>query len=150
MPNTDQLANLFTELSQTVTDTRAHQTRNVHTVYTFPGYTKAEWMAKAAELREHILVSNGLTPMPEKTPLNAHVFGRVEREDYSVEKVYFEAYPGFFTTGNLYRPKKKRTVSGNCQSPRTLGQRTLGEQRSRFGARSLYQLCQAGLRHLFL
>ena len=117
MPNTDQLANLFTELSQTVTDTRAYQTRNVHTLYTFPGYTKAEWMAKAVELREHILVSNGLTPMPEKTPLNAHVFGRVEREDYSVEKVYFEAYPGFFTTGNLYRPKGRKGPFPGIVSP---------------------------------
>ena len=105
MSNTDQLANLFTGVSQTVNDPRVHHTRNVHTLYTFPGYTKAEWIEKSAELREHILVSNGLTPMPEKTPLNAHIFGRIEREDYTVEKVYFEAYPGFFTTGNLYRPK---------------------------------------------
>ena len=112
MSNTDQLADLFTGVSQTINDTRLYQTRNVHTLYTFPGYTKAEWMAKAAELREHILVSNGLTPMPEKTPLNAHVFGRVEREDYTVEKVYFEAYPGFFTTGNLYRPKGKGPFPG--------------------------------------
>ena len=73
--------------------------------------------AKAAELREHILVSNGLTPMPEKTPLNAHVFGRIEREDYSVEKVYFEAYPGFFTTGNLYRPKGKKGPFPGIVSP---------------------------------
>ena len=57
-------------------------------------------------------------------------------KDYTVEKVYFEAYPGFFTTGNLYRPKgKKGTVSGNCQPARTLGQRQTGKQRSRFGAR---------------
>ena len=121
MSNTDQhrseLANLFTGVSQTVSDTRLYQTRNVHTVYTFPGYTKAEWTARAAELREHILVSNGLTPMPEKTPLNAHVFGRVEREDYTVEKVYFEAYPGFFTTGNLYRPKGKKGPFPGIVSP---------------------------------
>ena len=117
MSNTDQLADLFTGVSQTINDTRAYQTRNVHTVYTFPGYTKAEWIAKAAELREHILVSNGLTPMPEKTPLNAHVFGRVEREDYTVEKVYFEAYPGFFTTGNLYRPKGEKGPFPGIVSP---------------------------------
>ena len=121
MSNTDQhrgeLANLFTGLSHTVNDTRVYQTRNVNTLYTFPGYTKAEWTAKAAELREHILVSNGLTPMPEKTPLNAHVFGRIEREDYTVEKVYFEAYPGFFTTGNLYRPKGRKGPFPGIVSP---------------------------------
>ena len=117
MSNTNQLANLFTGVSQTVTDPRIYQSRNVHTVYTFPGYTKAEWMEKSAELREHILVSNGLTPMPEKTPLNAHIFGRIEREDYTVEKVYFEAYPGFFTTGNLYRPKGKQGPFPGIVSP---------------------------------
>ena len=121
MSNTDQhrseLADLFTGISQTVNDTRVYQTRNVNTLYTFPGYTKAEWTAKAAELREHILVSNGLTPMPEKTPLNAHVFGRIEREDYTVEKVYFEAYPGFFTTGNLYCPKGRKGPFPGIVSP---------------------------------
>lgn len=117
MSNTNQLANLFTGVAQTVTDPRIYQSRNVHTVYTFPGYTKAEWMEKSAELREHILVSNGLTPMPEKTPLNAHIFGRIEREDYTVEKVYFEAYPGFFTTGNLYRPKGKKGPFPGIVSP---------------------------------
>ncbi len=121
MSNTDQhrseLADLFTGVSQAVSDTRVYQTRNVHTLYTFPGYTKAEWLTKAAELREHILVSNGLTPMPEKTPLNAHVFGRIEREDYTVEKVYFEAYPGFFTTGNLYRPKGRKGPFPGIVSP---------------------------------
>jgi len=47
--------------------------------------------------------------MPTKTPLNAVIHGKIEKEDYSVEKVYFESAPGFFVTGSLYRPKN---VSG--------------------------------------
>ena len=43
--------------------------------------------------------------MPEKTPLNAKVFGRIERDGYSIEKVYFQSYPGFYVGGNLYRPR---------------------------------------------
>ena len=43
--------------------------------------------------------------MPTKTPLNAVIHGKIERPDYTVEKVYFESAPGFFVTGNLYRPK---------------------------------------------
>ena len=121
MSNTEQhrheLAYVFTDPAQTVNDTRVYETRDVHTPYTFPGYTQAEWTAKAEELRGHILVSNGLTPMPEKTPLNAQLFGRIEREDYTVEKVYFEAYPGFFTTGNLYRPKGKTGPFPGIVSP---------------------------------
>jgi dienelactone hydrolase len=52
-------------------------------------------------------VALGLWPMPEKTPLNAVIHGRIDRGEYTVEKVYFESYPGFFVTGSLYRPKGK-------------------------------------------
>ena len=43
--------------------------------------------------------------MPTKTPSNAVVHGLVDRDGYTVEKVYFESFPGHFVTGNLYRPK---------------------------------------------
>jgi dienelactone hydrolase len=43
--------------------------------------------------------------MPTKTPLNAVTHGKIDQGDYTVEKVYFESAPGFFVTGNLYRPK---------------------------------------------
>ena len=56
-------------------------------------------------------------PDARKTSLNGHIFGRVEREDYTVEKVYLEAYPGFFTTGNLYRPKGRRGRFPGIVSP---------------------------------
>ena len=42
--------------------------------------------------------------MPERNPLNAQIFGRIENKDYSVEKVYIETLPGFYLAGNLYRP----------------------------------------------
>jgi hypothetical protein len=70
-----------------------------------PRYSsRAEWEARAAYLRSHVLATAGLTPMPERTPLNPTVFGEVTRPDYTVAKVYFESLPGFFVTGNLYRP----------------------------------------------
>ena len=62
------------------------------------------WKRRAAYLREHILVSAGLLPMPERRPLSPRVFGEVKHTDYVVAKVYFESLPGFFVTGNLYRP----------------------------------------------
>ena len=64
----------------------------------------AAWNARAAHLREHVLASAGLLPLPERTPLNTQMFGEVKRADYTVAKVYFESLPGFFVTGNLYRP----------------------------------------------
>jgi len=71
-----------------------------------PPASKEAWTQRAAQVRQRILVSQGLWPMPTKTPLNAVLHGRVERDEYTVEKVYFESAPGFFVTGNLYRPKK--------------------------------------------
>jgi dienelactone hydrolase len=64
----------------------------------------AEWQTRAGQLRKQVLSAAGLMPMPERTPLNAQIFGRIENKDYSVEKVYIETLPGFYLAGNLYRP----------------------------------------------
>lgn len=70
-----------------------------------PRFTTAEaWAPRARYIRDHILASAGLMPMPERTPLRPVVFGDVAHADYIVSKVYFESVPGFFVTGNLYRP----------------------------------------------
>ena len=79
---------------------RTHEDRLAVPRYASP----AEWQRRAAWLREHILASSGLLPMPEKTPLRPQVFDEQKHEDYSVAKVYFESLPGFFVTGNLYVP----------------------------------------------
>jgi dienelactone hydrolase len=74
----------------------------------FPFNTPAslsEWDVRKDYVRRQILVSQGLWPMPTKTPLNPVIHGRVDCGEYTVEKVYFESAPGFFVTGSLYRPK---------------------------------------------
>jgi len=87
---------------------RTIRTRDLNTHYEFRGYaTSADWEAWANYLRRHILVSTGLWPTPERCPLAPQVFGRLERPGYSVEKVSFQTYPGFYCTGNLYRPLGK-------------------------------------------
>ena len=70
-----------------------------------PPASKADWEKRAERVRRQILISQGLWPMPTKTPLNPVLHGKIDRGDYTVEKVYFESAPGFFVTGNLYRPK---------------------------------------------
>jgi dienelactone hydrolase len=79
---------------------RAHTDR-----FAPPSYATPEaWRPRAEYLRAHVLASAGLLPMPEKTPLNPVIFGELVRQDYRVSKVYFESLPGFYVTGNLYRP----------------------------------------------
>ncbi len=70
-----------------------------------PPATKEAWDARAQAVREQLLVSLGLWPMPSKGPVAAEVFGMVDGGDYTVEKVILDAAPGFYVTGNLYRPK---------------------------------------------
>jgi dienelactone hydrolase len=43
--------------------------------------------------------------MPTKTTANAVIHGKVDRGEYTVERVFFESYPGFYVTGSLFRPK---------------------------------------------
>jgi dienelactone hydrolase len=66
--------------------------------------TRDAWQQRAGYLRQHVLASAGLLPLPDKTPLAPVVFGETAHADYRVSKVYFESLPGFFVTGNLYRP----------------------------------------------
>src|SRR5437868_5634243 len=89
-------------------DARSGAPRTLNTLRTFPELSsKIEWQQRAQAIREQALVSCGLWPLPEKTPLEVKVFGRVERDGYSIEKVYFQSYPGFYVAGNLYRPLGK-------------------------------------------
>lgn len=67
--------------------------------------SEAHWQERAKDVRRQILVSQGLWPMPEHTPANAVIHGKVDRPEYTVERVYLESYPGHFVTGSLYRPK---------------------------------------------
>jgi dienelactone hydrolase len=62
------------------------------------------WETRAAQLRRQVAVSQGLFPMPPKTPLKAQIFSDKTVDDYRVAKVVFEAMPGFFVTGSLFRP----------------------------------------------
>ncbi|MCA9104160.1 MAG: acetylxylan esterase [Planctomycetales bacterium] len=65
------------------------------------------WEERRAEVRRRVLVANGLWPMPSLGPVQAEIHGRVERDGYTVDRVYFESLPGFYVTGSLYRPVGK-------------------------------------------
>jgi Acetyl xylan esterase (AXE1) len=100
------LAGSSTAQSVSDEDRRLTEIRHLDLTYTFPEHrTKEEWLARADHLRKQILFSAGLWPMPERHPLKPVIFGKVDRGDHTIEKVYFESLPGYYVTGNLYRPK---------------------------------------------
>src|SRR6476659_4922943 len=67
---------------------------------TFPD--RPAWESRAQFLRQQVLVSQGLWPMPEKLPLHAVIHGTIDHDEYTVEKVFFASLPGHYVTGNLY------------------------------------------------
>jgi dienelactone hydrolase len=79
-----------------------------------PGTAEA-WGDRARHLREQLLVTLGLWPMPDRLPLDPKVYGKLERDGYTIEKVVFETLPGFTLAGNLYRP-----ASGDSKRPAVL------------------------------
>ncbi|MFG0297820.1 MAG: hypothetical protein ACF8PG_18090, partial [Maioricimonas sp. JB045] len=70
-----------------------------------PPATREAWEQEAERIRQRLLVSNGLWPMPEKRPLQPVVRQIADRGDYTVHAVHFASRPGHYVTGNLYRPK---------------------------------------------
>ncbi|MEI6235499.1 MAG: acetylxylan esterase [Planctomycetota bacterium] len=65
----------------------------------------AAWSERKQAVRDRLLLACGLFPLPTKTPINAVIHGRIERDDYTMDRVFFESFPGHFVCGNLYRPK---------------------------------------------
>lgn len=90
-------------------DVRLAPPKDLNGYFPFTPPTSVDaWNARKEEVRRRILVSQGLWPMPTKTPLHAVIHGKIEREGYTIEKVYFESAPGLLVTGNLYRPSNPK------------------------------------------
>ena len=81
-----------------------------------PPTSLAEWKEKRERIRTQLLVSNGLWPMPTKTPLQAQLRPALQRDGYTVQPVMFASMPGHYVTGTLYRP----TDSGEQNLPAIL------------------------------
>jgi hypothetical protein len=65
----------------------------------------ADWKAKREGYRRQLLEMLGLDPLPERTDLQATVTGRVEHDEFTVEKLHFQSRPGLYVTGDLYVPR---------------------------------------------
>ena len=88
-----------------LSDGRLTAIRYSNTEFTMKRYRElAEWEKRKKEIREKILISAGLWPMPEKTPLNPVISVKMGFDDIIIQNVVLESFPGFYITGNLFTP----------------------------------------------
>jgi len=100
----DDPTRLFPDRSE-LKDARLRQPKDLNDYFPFtPPKTREGWNDRAQKVRTQVLVATGLWPMPEKTPLSPVIHGKIERDGFTVEKVFFASMPGHYVTGNLYRP----------------------------------------------
>ncbi|MCA9125700.1 MAG: acetylxylan esterase [Planctomycetales bacterium] len=71
-----------------------------------PPQSLEAWQERAKQLSTQLKVSLGLFPALELDPVVPEIYGQIDREDYTIERVTFDSLPGLKVTGNLYRPKQ--------------------------------------------
>jgi cephalosporin-C deacetylase-like acetyl esterase len=64
--------------------------------------TRQDWENRQAEVKKKLIDVVG--PFPEKTPLNVKITGILRKDGYRVEKIIYEALPGYYVTGCLFIP----------------------------------------------
>jgi hypothetical protein len=98
-----------------------------------------DWKAHRDEYRRQLREMLGLDPLPEKTDLKPVITGRLEHDEFIVEKLHFQSRPGLYVTGNLYLPKKIEgplpTILYVCGHSRVLGK----DGKTPMGAKAAYQ-----------
>ncbi len=102
--------------------------------------SKAEWEQRKADLKLRVQIATGLYPMPEKTPLNTVIHGKVQRDGFTVEKVYFESLPGHFVSGLLFRPEGEET----SKRPTVLCPHGHGGRQQDYGEGKMDELIKSG------
>jgi dienelactone hydrolase len=103
--------------------------------------SKAEWEARAAALKLRVKIATGIWPEPARTPLNAIIHGLVKRPGFTVEKVFFEATPGHFVSGLLFRPDDGKV---GVKRPAVLCPHGHGGRQQDYGASKMKNLLKTG------
>lgn len=81
-----------------------------------PPASVQDWNRRAVALRRQVAVAAGLFPMPTRPPVVATIHSKIQRDGFTVEKVYFESLPGHFVTGLLFRPAEDADELGSDAS----------------------------------
>jgi len=64
-----------------------------------------KWFSWREMMRNQVLESLGLNPLPIRSPLHVRSMGIIDRDEYFVEKLLIEPRPFFLVSAHLYIPK---------------------------------------------
>ena len=78
---------------------------------------RSTWEKRAAQIRNGIINGARLKEIPKNTALKSIIHSKRIYKGYTVENVAFESLPGFFVTGNLYRPTQTKSSYPAILSP---------------------------------
>ncbi len=67
----------------------------------------SDWKSRAELIRKNLATGMEMETLPKRTPLNPRYGKKIKMDGYTVQAVRFESLPGFFVTGNLYKPAGK-------------------------------------------
>ncbi len=68
-------------------------------------HTLNDWTSQRTEFRCQYQEMLGLLPFPERTDLKPVITGKLDHEEFTVEKLQFQALPGLYVTAALFLPK---------------------------------------------
>ncbi len=77
----------------------------------------SDWEIRSTNILDQIKLGMNLNNVPKKSSSGATIHSIQEMDGYTVENVFFESIPGFYVTGNLYRPKKQSTSYAGILCP---------------------------------
>ena len=77
----------------------------------------SDWKIRSTNILDQIKLGMNLNNVPKKSSSGATIHSIQEMDGYTVENVFFESIPGFYVTGNLYRPKKQATSYAGILCP---------------------------------
>ncbi|MEM8891238.1 MAG: acetylxylan esterase [Bacteroidota bacterium] len=81
-------------------------------------HDQASWEARASKIKSQMKAGMQWDKMPQiKGNFNPIIRKRREMDGYSVENIAIESFPGFYITGNLYRPLKSQGKHAAILSP---------------------------------
>lgn len=77
----------------------------------------AQWQDRNRLVKQRLKEGMELQQLPKKPASKPVIHSKRVMDGYSIENVFFESLPGFYVTGNLYRPIAKQTSYPGILSP---------------------------------